>query len=204
MGYIAALAMKKPYPELMEKTIFPQLNLTHSFITVPEQQMHNYAWGYKDGQPIRVTAGMFDAEAYGVKSSSSDMLKFLDAQLNPQQFKAPIRKAIEQTHIGYFKLGAMTQGLGWEQYAYPVSLDTLLEGNSSQVIFQGQPVTAIAQPKIASQATFLIKQVQPMVFRLTLRLFHNNTLVLSCLRTKIFPIKHKSQQHTKLLNSLFC
>ena len=157
MGYVTALAMKKPYAELLEKTLFSQLGLTQSFIHVPEQQMPQYAWGYKNDQAIRVSAGMFDAEAYGVKSSSSDMLKFLDAQINPQKLKQPMRTAIESTHVGYFKVGVMTQGLGWEQYAYPVQLETLLQGNSSKMALESHAVTPIKQPKIASAATFFNK-----------------------------------------------
>ncbi|RKG34271.1 beta-lactamase [Acinetobacter guerrae] len=157
MGYVTALAMKKPYSQLLEKTLFPVLGLNESFIDVPEQRMTQYAWGYKGQQALRVSAGMFGAEAYGVKSSSADMLKFLDAQINPQQLKQPLRKAIENTHVGYFKVGVMTQGLGWEQYSYPIKLDTLLEGNSNQMAFESHPVSAIKQPKIASSATFFNK-----------------------------------------------
>ncbi|WP_026094223.1 AVDC family class C beta-lactamase [Acinetobacter venetianus] len=157
MGYVTALAMKKPYSELIEKTLFPQLGLKQSFIHVPESQMKNYAWGYKNDQAMRVSAGMFDAEAYGVKSSSADMLKFIDAQLNPQQLKQPMRKTIENTHVGYFKVGAMTQGLGWEQYTYPVSLATLLQGNSSKMALESHTVTPIKQPKLASAATLFNK-----------------------------------------------
>ncbi len=157
MGYVTALAMKKPYSELIEKTLFPQLGLKQSFIHVPESQMGNYAWGYKNDQAMRVSAGMFDAEAYGVKSSSADMLKFIDAQLNPQQLKQPMRKTIENTHVGYFKVGAMTQGLGWEQYTYPVSLTTLLQGNSSKMALESHTVTPIKQPKLASAATLFNK-----------------------------------------------
>ncbi|KXZ71646.1 class C beta-lactamase [Acinetobacter venetianus] len=157
MGYVTALAMKKPYSELIEKTLFPQLGLKQSFIHVPESQMDNYAWGYKNDQAMRVSAGMFDAEAYGVKSSSADMLKFIDAQLNPQQLKQPMRKTIENTHVGYFKVGAMTQGLGWEQYTYPVSLATLLQGNSSKMALESHTVTPIKQPKLASAATLFNK-----------------------------------------------
>jgi beta-lactamase class C len=157
MGYVAALAMKKPYSELIEKTLFPELGLKQSFIHVPESQMKNYAWGYKNDQAMRVSAGMFDAEAYGVKSSSADMLKFIDAQLNPQQLKQPMRKTIENTHVGYFKVGAMTQGLGWEQYTYPVSLATLLQGNSSKMALESHTVTPIKQPKLASAATLFNK-----------------------------------------------
>jgi len=157
MGYVTALAMKKPYSELIEKTLFPQLGLKQSFIHVPESQMDNYAWGYKNDQAMRVSAGMFDAEAYGVKSSSADMLKFIDAQLNPQKLNQPMRKTIENTHVGYFKVGAMTQGLGWEQYTYPVSLATLLQGNSSKMALESHIVTSIKQPKLASAATWFNK-----------------------------------------------
>ena len=157
MGYVTALAMKKPYSELIETTLLPQLGMTQSFIRVPEQHMSQYAWGYKADQAMRVSAGMFDAEAYGLKSSSADMLKFLDAQINPQQFKQPLRQAIENTHVGYFKVGAMTQGLGWEQYAYPVALETLLQGNSSKMALESHAITAIKQPKLATPATFFNK-----------------------------------------------
>ena len=157
MGYVTALAMKKPYAELVEKTLFPQLDMTQSFINVPTQQLPHYAWGYKNNQAMRVTPGMFDAEAYGVKSSSSDMLKFLDAQINPSKLKQPLRKAIENTHVGYFKVAAMTQGLGWEQYAYPVKLETLLQGNSSKMALESHIVTPIKQPHIASAATLFNK-----------------------------------------------
>ena len=157
MGHVTALALKRPYSELLEKTLFPQLGLTQSFIHVPEQQMPQYAWGYKNDQPIRVSAGMFDAEAYGVKSSSSDMLKFLDAQIYPQKLKQPLQTAIEATHVGYFKVGAMTQGLGWEQYAYPVQLETLLQGNSSKMALESHAATPIKQPKRAPAATLFNK-----------------------------------------------
>jgi beta-lactamase class C len=157
MGYVTALAMKKPYSELIEKMLLPQLGMTQSFIRVPEQHMPQYAWGYKADQAMRVSPGMLDAEAYGVKSSSADMLKFLDAQINPQQLRQPLRKAIENTHVGYFKVGAMTQGLAWEQYAYPVSLETLLQGNSSKMALESHAITPIKQPKLAPPATFFNK-----------------------------------------------
>jgi len=40
----------------------------------------------------------------------------------------------------------MTQALVWEQYDYPVALDDLLTGNSSQMVLESQPVEAIAPP----------------------------------------------------------
>jgi beta-lactamase class C len=59
--------------------------------------------------------------------------------------------------VGYFKVGAMTQGLGWEQYAYPVKLETLLQDNSSKMALESHIVTPIKQPKRAPAATLFNK-----------------------------------------------
>ena len=157
MGYVTALAMKENYTELLQNTLFPALGLKESFIDVPEQYLSQYAWGYKNGQPMRVSAGLLDAQAYAVKSSSADMLTFLDVQMNPQQLKQPFSKAIQTTHVGYFKVGTMTQGLGWEQYSYPIQLESLLEGNSTQMALKSYPVTPIKHPKIALASTLFNK-----------------------------------------------
>ena len=78
--------------------------------------------------------------AYGVKSSLPDMLHFLNLNLNPDQAKAAIKPAILATHTGYFKMGGMTQALGWESFSYPATLNTLLESNSDRVVMQSNPV----------------------------------------------------------------
>jgi beta-lactamase class C len=57
-----------------------------------------------------------------------------------------LQRAIMDTHTGYFKAGVMTQDLIWEQYAYPVELKTLLEGNSYQMILEATPVAQISPP----------------------------------------------------------
>ena len=48
---------------------------------------------------------------------------------------APNRRAIEATQAGYFQVGPMTQGLGWERYPYPVGLEQLLAGNAPAMAF---------------------------------------------------------------------
>ena len=35
--------------------------------------------------------------------------------------------------VGYFKVGGMVQGFGWEQYPYPVALKQLVAGNSTDM-----------------------------------------------------------------------
>lgn len=93
--------------------------------------MGDYAWGYdKENRPVRVNPGAFDVQAYGVKSSATDMVRYLQANIAPSQLDEPLRRAVDGTHTGYFKAGAMVQGLGWERYPYPVTLQRLQSGNS--------------------------------------------------------------------------
>ena len=91
-------------------------------------------------QPIRVSPGALDAQAYGVKSSLPDMLKFLNANLNPEKSNSDFKKAILETHKGYLKLGNMTQALGWETFSYPTTLAILQESNSEKVVMRSNPV----------------------------------------------------------------
>lgn len=146
-GSLAARSMGKPYAELLEGTLFPRLGLRDSHIRVPESRMGQYAWGYaKDDTPVRVNPGPLDAEAYGVKSSAADMIRFVEANMHGARLEKPLRQAIAATQAGYFRMGSMTQGLGWEWYAYPASLDTLVENSSPEVVLKSNPVTPFVPP----------------------------------------------------------
>ena len=140
-GEITARSMKVPFTSLLENVIFPKFNMNHTYINVPKEQKEHYAFGYDQmNQPIRVSPGALDAQAYGVKSSLPDMLKFLNANLNPEKSNSDFKKAILETHKGYFKLGNMTQALGWETFSYPTTLEILQESNSEKVVMRSNPV----------------------------------------------------------------
>jgi beta-lactamase class C len=142
-GHMTGLAMGGSFAKALQDELLPKLGLSRTYIRVPDAEMGNYAWGYRAGKPTRVGPGTFDAEAYGVKSSAADMIRFVDANIQPDELDEPTRRAIEGTHIGYFKIGDMVQGLGWEQYTYPVTLDRLLAGNSSAMAREAHAATQI-------------------------------------------------------------
>lgn len=144
LGHVSALAMNSSFTDLVQGQVFPELGLDHSYIEVPPAEMGSYAWGYdSDDVPTRVSPGALDAEAYGVKSTAADMLRFVEANIAPSTLEPPMRDAVEQTHVGYFKVADMIQGLGWERYPYPVSVDQLLAGNSTDIAMQPHPVTPL-------------------------------------------------------------
>lgn len=142
-GYIGALSMKSDYTEMMETLILPKLGMTNTFVDVPKDKLNNYAFGYSsEGKPVRVNPGILDAQAYGIKSTSLDMLQYIEANMGQAQLNTDIENALERTHTKYFDTDTFTQAVGWEGYNYPVSLSQLLKGNSSDVILNAKPVQA--------------------------------------------------------------
>lgn len=157
-GNLTALALKRDFAGLMQTQLFPRLGLANSHIDVPASAMASYAWGYnRDNKAIRVNPGVYADEAYGVKSSAADMLRFVQLNLDPAALAEPMRRAVAGTHVGYFQVGQMVQGLGWEQYPYPVSLERLLAGNSPAVIMEPNAVRQLAPPQPAFARTLFNK-----------------------------------------------
>lgn len=99
----------------MENQLFPQLGLKSSVIHVPENETANYAWGYdKENNPIRMNPGVFAAQAFGVKSTATDMIRYVQLNIDSSRLEGPMRQAIDGTHLGFFDVGDMVQGLGWQ------------------------------------------------------------------------------------------
>ncbi len=147
-GHVAAAALGRDFAMLAERELFPQFGLRSTFVRVPQSEMPRYAWGYsRTNQPVRVNPGPLDAEAYGVKSSAADMIRFVQLNLQPAQLEPPMRRAVELSQSGFAKIGGMVQGLGWEQYPWPVKLDQLLAGNSEQMSQQSNAATMLEPPQ---------------------------------------------------------
>ena len=156
-GHLAATSLGEPFEQALERRLFPQLGMRESHVRVPQAQMARYAWGYREEKAIRVQPGPLDAEAYGVKSTAADMLRFVEANLDPSQLPAPLRQAIAITHQSYYRVGDMSQGLGWERYAYPITLQRLQAGNSSQMALEPHAVERFAKPHPAEGDLLLNK-----------------------------------------------
>lgn len=158
LGVAAARALGEPYVAAMEQQLFPKLGLRDTYLEVPPRKMPDYAQGYdKQDAPVRVNPGVLADEAYGVKSSARDMLRFIEINLGVVPVDASLQRAIAATQTGHYQLGAMTQDLVWEQYRYPVSLDDLVHGNSAQVAFETLPVKALQPPLTPQQAVWVNK-----------------------------------------------
>ncbi|WP_275783034.1 class C beta-lactamase [Pararhizobium gei] len=157
-GHLAAQSLGKPMKELLQKEIFPAFGLSHTYVTVPKSEMSHYAYGYnKKNKPVRVTPGMLDIEAYGVKTTSADLIRFVEANIDSSELPDPIKRAVDLTQTGYYRVNGMTQGLGWEIYPYPADMDVLLAGNSQDMALKPHRVEKL-EPPLPPQSDVLINK----------------------------------------------
>ena len=158
LGLITADRMGQHYADAVEHTLLPKLGLADTFIRIPADKKADYAQGYNgDDSPVHVNPGVLGDEAYGVISSAKDLLHYVHVQLGETPVDALTRRAIADTRIAYYRSGPMIQDLAWEQYPYPVTHDDLLRGNSSRMIREDQPVTAIKPPHPPTDAVLVNK-----------------------------------------------
>jgi len=150
-GYLSAQSLGQPFNTAMEKTLLPKLGLKNTYVSVPADKADAYAQGYdKQDKPVRVGPGALDGEAYGIKTSTQDLAHYVMVNMHPQTLEKPLQQAIATTHTGYYTVNGMTQGLGWESYPYPITLQALMDGNSTPMAMEPHNVKwlhpAQAQP----------------------------------------------------------
>jgi beta-lactamase class C len=157
-GHATARALGVDFADAVEGLLFPALRLKHSHIRVPAGAMSDYAWGYdKTNQPVRVRPDVLDAETYGVKASAVDVIRFVQENIDAAGLPAPLRRAIDCTHTGYFRIGDMVQGLGWEQYRAPVTLAALQAGNATKMSAEPNPAVRLEPPQAPPPGTLFNK-----------------------------------------------
>lgn len=140
-GFLAVKAGGLPFEQAMQQRVLTPLKLNHTFITVPDAAKDDYAWGYRDGKPVRVSPGMLDAEAYGVKSSIKDMARWMQANMDPQQVgDKTLMQALEWAQTRFYRTDALYQGLGWEMLDWPGQSDLAVKGADNKVALGPQQV----------------------------------------------------------------
>jgi beta-lactamase class C len=208
IGLFGALAVKRSqltFENYMTQHVFHPLKLDHTFITVPEAMQSNYAWGYKDGQPVRVTLGMLGEEAYGVKSSSHDMVKFLQANMNPNSLPAGndvLKKAITASQSRYFQAGEMFQGLGWEMYNWPINPQHVVADSGNDIALKPRKVEALVPPVNAMPASWVHKTGATNGFGAYIVFIPEENIGIVMLANKNYPNPVRVQAAYNILQAL--
>ena len=158
LGLITAKRMNMPYAQALQGQLFPALGLKHSYLNIPASEMPLYAQGYnKQDEPVRLGAGVLADEAYGVKTTARDLIHFAQLNMGLGSTSETVRRALADTHVGYYQVGPMTQDLVWEQYPYPVELKALLDGNSNTMAYETNAAVALTPAQAPQQQVWINK-----------------------------------------------
>ncbi|MBV8499182.1 MAG: beta-lactamase [Candidatus Eremiobacteraeota bacterium] len=203
LGLAVARSWGEPFTALMEQRLFPALGMKNSFVDLPAAKMRDYAQGYSEaGAPVRMSPGMLWSQTYGVRSTATDLARFIEANMGVIQLDGRLQRAITQTHTGYFEAGPMTQDLVWEQYPYPVGLAALLSGNSARMIFEPNPVEAITPPQEPQGDTWINKTGSTNGFGAYVAFVPAKRLGIVVLANKSFPIADRVTAAYRVLTTL--
>ncbi|WP_373568472.1 class C beta-lactamase [Pseudomonas sp. LJDD11] len=158
LGVIAAKSLGLPFDQAMQQGLLPALGLSATWIKVPADKQSLYAQGYdRQDQPVRLNPGILADQAYGVKSSSADLIRFVEANIASHPPTSPLQEALRATHTGYFSFGPAIQALAWESYPPQADLSALLAGNSNDMALKTQPAQALRPPVPPAPGSWLNK-----------------------------------------------
>jgi len=203
LGMIAAKSMNLSFDDAIEKRLLPELGMTHSYINVPADKMKDYAQGYtKTDVPVRVNPGVLSSEAYGLKSSTHDLIRFIDINLQLVSVNEPLQRAVACTHTGYYKVGEFIQDLIWEQYPYPVTLNTLVAGNSAEVIYKSSKAIQLTPPLLPGPEYLLNKTGSTNGFATYAAFIPAKKIGVVILANKSYPLDERVTAAYKILKSL--
>lgn len=203
LGVISAKSLQQPFATLMQEQIFPAFGMTNSYITVPDAKRTNYAQGYKkDDTPVRVRDDVLSTEAYGVKTTASDLVQFIKANIGDIKLTPEFALALKNTHTGYFKAGRMTQSLVWELYPYPADIAALIEGSSEHMTFDATPVEKIAPPMKPQANVFIHKTGATSGFGAYIAFVPEKKMGIVILANKSYPSAVRIKTAQKILAQL--
>lgn len=203
LGYITAKCLKQDFDELMPALLFKPLGMTETYLQIPEGAFENYAQGYTEKDvPVRMKKAVLASEAYGVRTTASDLLHFLRCNMGDGVKNEKLLRAIGATHTGYFKARAMTQDLIWEQYPLPVSEKDLLDGSSHSMIFESPLVTKISPPEKPRADVWIHKTGSTAGFAAYAAFIPEQKLGLVLLANKTYPIDDRILAAREIFKSI--
>jgi beta-lactamase class C len=203
LGMIVAARMHEDFATAMQRALFTPLGLRHTYINVPEAEMGNYAQGYTSKDlPVRMAPGELWAEAYGIRTTAGDLLQWLKDNMAMVPLDATLQRALIDTHTGYYDVEPITQDLIWEQYAYPVSLARLEDGNSARILFDANPAIALNPPQPPHDAVLLNKTGSTNGFSTYVAFIPAKKIGIVLLANKNYPIPARVATAYAILSKL--
>lgn len=190
LGTIAANRLGAPYNELIRTIVFEPLGMKHSYFKVPARRQVDYAQGYTAADaPIRMKEGYLWEPAYGIRSSSGDLVAFLEANMPGARIDDTLRQAIARTHVPRVRAGPITQDLVWEQYRYPATLQQVLAGNAA--ILRAEAATPVDAAAPSQQPAYLHKTGSTNGYSAYVAFVPDKRIGIVLLANKAYPVDQR-------------
>lgn len=116
LGIALGNVYDEPYAKLQKEKLLEPLKMNSTTLQVDETNQYRYAQGYrKNGMKAkRWPMEPWKPSAGALRSTPADMMKYLKANLGVGDAPADIKRAMQLTHEGFFKVNKnMTQGLAF-------------------------------------------------------------------------------------------
>jgi beta-lactamase class C len=116
LGYAIEDVEHMPYEQFIKNDLLTPLDMNSTMVDVPAYLLNNYAQGYSpQGNPVPRWPHTILPGGGALRSTASDMLKFLEANLGVKGSKE-VLDAMQLAHQGFFKVNdKLTIGLGWQR-----------------------------------------------------------------------------------------
>jgi beta-lactamase class C len=156
LGVVTARALGEDFAALVRRRVLAPLGLDDTWYAVAPADMPRYAQGRtRDDRPVRMGAAPLAAEAYGVRTTAADLLRFVEAQMGLVAAPANLVQALRETQLGWLRVGSMTQALIWEWFPPPVTDEAVLAGSADAIVFRPHRASRV-DPPLAPPAGALV------------------------------------------------
>lgn len=202
-GRLAAQGGNARFGTLMTHSLLPALGLRDTFLRVPEQEMGRYALGVaKDDPRVRVSPGALDAEAYGIKTTAGDLIRLVQLSMDASALDPVLRRALAMTQTGYYRYGAVLQGLGWEIHDAPVTRDKVLAGNTAAIALEPQAVARIDPPQAPAPDRYVNKTGSTRGFGAYVAFLPTQKIGVVLLANRNYPVPQRIEAAWTILQAI--
>lgn len=112
LGYVLSIATNKSYEQLLQELITEPLNMGSTVVTLNDHQKNDFVTPYNDYLEVTLPWNLnLLVGAGGIRSTASDLIKFLLANKNPE--KTSISENLKLAQTVRAQNGEQRIGLGW-------------------------------------------------------------------------------------------
>ncbi|MGL4675199.1 MAG: class C beta-lactamase, partial [Wohlfahrtiimonas sp.] len=202
-GILIAKSLGVSFEEAMISQVLKPSKLSHTWINVPESEMNNYAFGYSNNKPVRVSQAPLADETYGIKTTIVDLARWAQINMHPtivdEQF---LQQGIALALHRYYQIGNMYQGLGWEMYNLPLNEEIIVKNSDNAEALAPRDAKEITPPIQNIQSSWVHKTGATGGFGAYIAFVPEKDFGIVILANKNYPNIERVKVALKIFNEL--